>query len=405
MHKQSTKKILDLDIKEVNMINKIPKEEFTRRQKEAQRRVKERGLDAMLVHSDEAEFANVRYFSDYWPIFESAGVLIPAEGEPVMIIGPESETFARDHSVIPNIKKILCYRESAEPNYPGIALDSFKAVFASANNGRGIKKLGIAGFTAMPVNIYLAIREELPGLEIVKADEIMYEMRMIKSEPEIKLLRAGFKICEKSVDEVLKKIKPGMTELQAVGIAQGAFYEHGAEYEAHPTYVLSGVNSSHAIGRPTHKKIRKGELVQLNIGARLGGYSPSIGVPICMGKMDKKMRDLVSFGLEAHVKTLEWMKAGVPAGQVAVNFFDYVKKRGYGEYLLYGPCHGLGMIEVERPWMETTSIYPLQENMTFQVDTFLYCKQYGLRWETGARITSSGVEEFSKKFRSIVEIT
>jgi hypothetical protein len=42
--------------------------------------------------------------------------------------------------------------------------------------------------------------------------------------------------------------------------------------------------------------------------------------------------------------------------------------------------------------------------MTFQVDTFLYDRQYGLRWETGTRITKTGVEEFSKRFRKIVEI-
>ncbi len=202
----------------------------------------------------------------------------------------------------------------------------------------------------------------------------------------------------------MKRIEPGMTELQVVGIAQEAMYRHGAEYEAHPTYVLSGANSCHAIGRPSHKVIQKGELVQFSIGARVGGYSPSIGLPICMGKMDAQMKDLVSFGLEAHLKTMEWMRAGVPASQVAVNFFDYVKSKGYGDNLLYGPCHGLGMIEVERPWMETSSKYPLQENMTFQVDTFLVSPRYGLRWETGVRVTSDGVEEFSNRFRNIVEI-
>ncbi len=105
-------------------------------------------------------------------------------------------------------------------------------------------------------------------------------------------------------------------------------YRHGAEYKAHPTYVLSGTNSAHAIGRPGHKVIQKGELVQLNIGARVGGYSPSIGIPICLGKMDPAMRDLVSFGLEAHNKTLEWMKEGVIAGEVAVKFFDYAERSG-----------------------------------------------------------------------------
>jgi len=83
---------------------------------------------------------------------------------------------------------------------------------------------------------------------------------------------------------------------------------------------------------------------------------------------------------------------------------DYVKGRGYGEFLLYGPCHGLGMIEVERPWMESTSDYMLQENMTFQVDTFLFRKEYGLRWEDGVRITKDGVEEFCTRFRKIYEL-
>ncbi|MHB9036691.1 MAG: M24 family metallopeptidase [Armatimonadota bacterium] len=386
------------------MVNRIPEQEFKQRQAKASRKVRERGLDAVLVHSNEADFANVRYLSDYWPIFESAGVLIPAEGDPILLIGPESETFARDHSAIPDIRKILYYREAAEPDYPDIEIDTFAGIFAAANNGKGIKKLGIAGTTAMPISVYEQVKAALPGAEITKADDLMYEMRMIKSPNEIALLREAFRICELAVDEVLAKIKPGMTELQVVGIAQEAMYRHGAEYEAHPTYVLSGVNSAHAIGRPGHKVIQKGELIQLNIGARVGGYSPSIGVPICLGKMDTAMRDLVSFGLEAHNETVEWMKAGVVAGDVAVKFFDYIKDRGYGEYLLYGPCHGLGMIEVERPWMETTSEYLLQENMTFQVDTYLYRPEYGLRWEDGVRVTADGVEEFSTRFRGIAEV-
>jgi len=386
------------------MIKNIPLDEFQQRHKRVQAKVNERGLDALLIHSNEADFANVRYLSDYWPIFESAGVVIPASGDPILIIGPESETYARDNSAIPTIKKVLYYREAAEPDYPDIEIDTFEQIFSSLNNGRGVKRLGIAGFTAMPISVYEPVKASVPNAEIIKADDIMYEMRMVKSANEIALLQESFRICELAVDEVLANIKPGMTELQVVGIAQKAMYAHGAEYEAHPTYVLSGVNSSHAIGRPSHKVIEKGELIQLNIGARVGGYSPSIGVPICLGKMDPDMKDLVSFGLEAHIKTMDWMKAGVPANQVVIKFMDYVKDRGYGQYLLYGPCHGLGMIEVERPWMETTSDYLLQENMTFQVDTFLYRPEYGLRWESGARITEDGVDQFSTRFRDIYEI-
>ena len=72
--------------------------------------------------------------------------------------------------------------------------------------------------------------------------------------------------------------------------------------------------------------------------------------------------------------------------------------------MLYGPCHGIGMMEVERPWMESTSDYLLDENMTFQVDTFFSDKDFGLRWENGVRITSTGVEKLSSRYMKLVEL-
>jgi len=101
---------------------------------------------------------------------------------------------------------------------------------------------------------------------------------------------------------------------------------------------------------------------------------------------------------------MDWMKAGVPAREVAKKFYDYLTDKGFGKNILYGPCHGLGMMEVEKPWIELDSQYVLEENMTFQVDTFLYTKDYGLRWEDGVRVTKEGVERFSTKYLEILEL-
>jgi len=120
--------------------------------------------------------------------------------------------------------------------------------------------------------------------------------------------------------------------------------------------------------------------------------------------MPEEVKKLVTAGLDMHRKTMEWMKAGVKAGEVAKKFFEYGEKIGAGKYLLYGPCHGLGMLEVERPWMETNSEYFLEENMTFQVDTFLYCDEFGLRWENGIVVKKDGVEPLSSKLMEIIEV-
>ncbi len=381
----------------------IPDSEFAARLSKVQQRVQAEGLDALIVHSHEADFANVRYLSNYWPIFETAGVIVPAQGEAALVIGPESMTFARDRSKIPTIKRILEYRESADPDYPGVELDTFGSIFAEM--GVAPRRLGIAGMSLMPVTIYQALVRDCPGAEIVKADDIVVDLRIIKSEAELNCLREAFRISTVALDQVLAEIRPGLSEQQVVGIAQRAMYENGAEYEGHPTYVLSGLASTHAIGRPSPRVLQKGDYVQLNVGARVEGYSASVGLPLCLGKMTDEQRRVTQVGLDAHFQTMEWMKAGIPAKEVVLKFEEYVRAAGCGENLLYGPCHGLGMMEVERPWMETTSTYPLRENMTFQVDTFLHARQYGLRWESGARITKTGVEQFSKRFRKILEVT
>ncbi len=386
------------------MITEIPKSEFQERIKRIQKQLAERGLDALLTFGSEAEPQYVRYLADYWPAFETASVLVPVEGAPILIIGPESLTFARGRSKIDEIRRILEYRESSEPEYPGVTLDTFPSVFSEISKGKGVKNLGIAGYTVANVPVYTALQQAMTGGKIVRADDIVIEMRKIKSANEIALLRQSSKIAEKAVEAVLQNIMIGMREVEVVGIAQEVIYRNGAEYEGHPMYVLSGKFSTNAIGRPSLKKIEAGEVVQLNIGARFGGYASSVGRPICLGHMPSDVKGLLQTGLDASNMTMSLMKAGVIAKDVVNQVQGLIRERGYGSNILYGPCHGLGLMECEHPWMESNSDYILQENYTFQVDSFLQTKEYGARWEDGVRVTQDGVEKFSSYRRELIVI-
>ncbi len=382
----------------------LPDSEFQTRWRRVQERIRVKGLDVLIAHSNEADFANVRYLSEYWPIFESAGVVVPAQGEPALIIGPESQTYAEDRSRIPKIYKLVAYRESAEPDYPGVRVDTFASIFAEMLGDRPPKKIGLAGYQIFPLPVYEEIKAAAPGAAIVKSDDVITEERIIKSPLEMAMLKEAFRISEVAIDKALAEIRPGMTELELVGTIQKEMYANGAEYEGHPTYVLAGKHSNHAIGRPGYQKLEKGKLIQLNIGARYGGYSSSIGCPVCLGKMDPEMRRIVQAGLDLHFKTREWMKAGVVARDIVHKFFEYAEKLDVRQYALYGPCHGLGMMEVEQPWMELHSNYRLEQDMTFQVDTFLYTPEFGLRWETGVAVKKDGVEPFSDWIKGLIEL-
>jgi Xaa-Pro aminopeptidase len=123
------------------------------------------------------------------------------------------------------------------------------------------------------------------------------------------------------------------------------------------------------------------------------GYSPSVGRPICLGKMTDRQRALIEFGRDMHYRTFDWVRAGIVAKEVAIKYEQYVAEQGMMRHYLYGPCTGLGLMEVEKPWVESISEYTIEPGMTFQADTFFYDDDFGCRWENGMLVLESGPAE------------
>lgn len=370
----------------------IPVSEFKERVQRAAELIRERGLDVLVVNGSEADYADTRYFSNFWPVFERCGVAISARGDCAIMVGPESQIFAADFGVIEHVFVLYEYRESANPAYPELKVQTYRDVFQFLGVAGEHIKIGVAAWLNTNLVMMEGLRDNYPKAEIVRADDIMVTLRRIKSDNEIACLREAARITQIATDEVIKALKPGMTELQLVGIAQKTIYENGAEYEGLPMYCFSERSTKHAISRSSYREIQKGDIVQLNLSAKICGYSPSIGIPVCCGKLSPEKRDLVEFGLQAHMWTEKYLKAGVLASDVAKDFIKFFEENGRKQNYFYGPCHGLGLIEVEAPWMETISDYELQKNMTFQIDTFVMGETFGLRWEKPIAITENGVQ-------------
>ena len=382
----------------------IPDHEYKERVTRAAKILQREKLDAMIVNSNEADYANARYFSGFWPLFERSGVAISASGDAALMVGPESREFAADRSRLEKIFVLKEYRESADPAYPELKADTYQDVFhAIGVNGKKLR-IGVASYLDTSVIIIEGIKAAFPEAEIVRADHIMVELRSIKSVNEINCLREGYRIAELATQQVIKEIQPGMTELQMVGVAERVVYEQGAEYEGLPMYVFSEASTRHAISRSSYREFQKGDIVQLNLSAKIDGYSAAIGYPIVLGKLEGKRRDVVMFGLEAHKWTQQQVKSGVPASQIAENFYKYYVDNGYKDNFVYGPLHGTGMIEVEAPWVETTSDYALKPNMTFQIDTFISTDPFGVRWEKGIAVTEDGCDVLSPEIGKLYEL-
>ena len=382
----------------------IPKSEYMERVKKCAAILRRENLDALIVNGNEADYANPRYFSGYWPLFERAGVAISAGGDAALMCGPESKHFAGDRSKLDKLFVLKEYREGADPAYPEFSADSFHDVFKAIGVAGKKLRIGVASYLDTSVVIMEGIRDAFPEAEIVRADQIMVELRRVKSANEIACLREGYRISELATQQVIREIRPGMTELQAVGIAQRVIYENGAEYEGLPMYVFSEASTRHAISRSGYRKFEKGDIVQLNLSAKIDGYSASIGYPIVLGKLEGRRRDVVLFGLEAHNWTEKQVRAGVYAADIAKQFYRFYVENGYKDNFVYGPLHGTGMIEVEAPWVETSSDYHLEPNMTFQIDTYISTDTFGVRWEKGIAVTEAGCDVLSAPIGKLYEL-
>jgi len=370
----------------------IPIKEYAERRACAAKLVADGGFDVLVANSSDADASNVRYFSAFWPLFEMGGVAIAPSGKSALMVGLESEEFAKGRSPLENLHLMKEYRETANPVYPGAAGSSYNNVFDSIGV-KNPKRIGVAGYLCTNMAMYEGLKAAYPNAEIVNADYITTKLRAVKSPAELACLREGLRLGEIALDAMLKAVKPGMTELELTGIAINELYSNGAECEAHTIYSFGGKKTTNAISRATHRKLEKGDIVQINVGGKVDGYSPSVGRPFCLGKMTAQQRKLIEFGRNMHYKTFEWVQAGMVAKEVVIKYEEYVKQQGMEQFYLYGPCHGLGLMEVEQPWMESISEYILEPNMTFQADTFFYDKDFGLRWENGLRVSESGDAE------------
>jgi Xaa-Pro aminopeptidase len=387
----------------------ISDEEFAARVKNAQTLMKEQDIDLLLAYGNEAEPQFQRYFSDYWPSFESAGVIFAAQGDPVLLIGPESMTFARDRSRISDIRRLAAFRESSNPEYPGHVLQTFSDVIEDITHGSQQKRIAIAGMNLVPHYLYEELKESLrrfEGLEIIRGDDLVMKQRMIKSPAEIECMRWAGSITSKTMDYVIENIRPGMTELQVRGLALARMHELGAENESYPMWMLAGKGGNQAISRARQKTISNNELVHLQIGARYEGYASTIGRPVIIGKPESWMTDAIAAGYEGYQAVYDELYAGNNVKNVAGSFYGMMEKNGYSDWLLYGPCHGTGLMEGEPPWIEKGSDYVMSENMTYCICLFMGNKDgYGFRIEDSIRVASGAAESLTNYRKDIIIIS
>jgi Xaa-Pro aminopeptidase len=380
----------------------IPKSEFRERIERIQEALIKNRLDALLVYGDEYRRENLRYVSNFWPIFERGACCIPRKGEPVLAGAPEGERYAREMCPwqdIRNIKEFACVSVPEEIDYPLATFSSLKQTLQDVL-GDG-KRLGVVGKWDIPGPIFDRVRGALPNLEVVEADPIVREARLLKSENEIACLREAGRLACVGYEKLLAAAQPGNTELFAAGAAEGAARMAGAESITF-TVMGSGPRTNTIIGRPINKTINDGDMIMAAFAVQYEGYIATAEYPFVAGKASDEQKRFLEALFEAANVQLGYLKAGVISGEMVRAVKAVFQKHGLSKYDVYPPMHGIGLAEAESPYPDERATYAFRAGMCVNSDISLFGHPAGSnRIEEGFVIRDSGCESLTPLIREL----
>ncbi len=387
-------------------IMQLPRSEYTDRIARVQAGMKKAGIDLLIAHACECESATVRYLTNFWAVFDFVGVLVPAVGAPILLTGgPESYDFSVQFAQIDDVRVHPMYVETCAPEWdkPTNPWD-YTMILNELRERMPIRKIGIANVNTIPHVIYADIEHGANGAEIVPAEDIILNERMIKSEGEIALLKEGYRITEEALKKTVEMIRPGVRERELLSHWKALAFEMGAEGFGYPCWVTSGPNTYQSLCKATDRALEGNEMVQFSVGAKYNGYCGNIGRVAVLGKIPDRHMDMIKIAGDALDETIETMKPGVAFAEVYDKFQARLNRHGFGGLSLYGPAHSTGLQECEAPWVDNRSGKILEPNMVFNIDIWLADDKYGVRLEDGILITKSGIEELTTWHRDIIRI-
>ena len=382
----------------------ISKEEFTLLIQYIQEALDRQNLDALLVYGDEYRKENLRYVSNFWPIFERSACFIPKSGQPTLAIAPEGEKYAREMTIwgnVRNVKEFACVSVAEEIDYPLAEFSSFKDILTATLGGG--RRLGLVGLWDMPSPILDRVKEAINGLEIINSDDILNNLRLIKTPAEIEILRECGRIACLGHEKLMKAAVPGNTELMAGGAGEGAARMAGAE-DINFLVMGSGRRTETVIGRPTEKIIEAGDMIMASLAVQYQGYVTTVEFPFVAGKASDKQKRFLNILLEAANEQLKFLKAGVTSGEMVGAIKAIFKKHNVSDYDVYPPMHGTGLAEAESPYPDENSTYPLKAGMCVNSDISLFGHPDGSnRIEEGFVIDTDGPKSLTPLIRQLCE--
>lgn len=223
------------------------------------------------------------------------------------------------------------------------------------------------------------------------------ELRAIKDEEEIGLLRRAGRITAAGLDHVRARVRVGQTERQLARAIEAQFYRRGAGGLGFDLIAAVGPNTALPHHIPGEARVTRQTPVLFDVGCRVGAYRSDLTRSFYYGKIPpsyKKIYDIVAAAQRAGIAAVY---PGSTGGRADAATRGTIARAGFGRYFIHSTGHGVGIDIHEPPWNRPQSPDVYKPNMVLTIEPGIYLPgRFGVRIEDTLRVVPGGHEILTK---------
>lgn len=207
------------------------------------------------------------------------------------------------------------------------------------------------------------------------APKMIERMRSIKTKEELEIIQKACEIADEAFVEILKYIRPGVSEAQVRNELEFQMRKRGAENCSFETIVASGTRGALPHGVASEKIIEKGDMVTMDFGALYHHYCSDITRTVAIGQPDEELIKIYQIVKDTQAIMAQHLKAGIVSHDLEKIGRDYIEAHGYE--LIHGPGHSFGLEIHESPFISSKSDEIFEENVVVTLEPGIYVPGLG----------------------------
>ena len=249
--------------------------------------------------------------------------------------------------------------------------------------------------------------QEHKKFRISSAEELIRNIRMLKSEAEIAQIQYAMDLTMQVHQATARILSPGIRTTEVEDFIHKAHQKLGIASGSYFCIVLFGKDSSFPHGVKTPKPLEENDMVLVDTGARYNGYLSDITRTYIYGDATQKQQNIWAKEKAAQLAAFKAAQLGNPCGYIDDQVRVQLEKDGLGpDYALPGlphrTGHGIGLDIHEHPYILRGNDMLLQTGMTFSIEPMIVVPdEFGVRLEDHIYLTNKGPKWFTQPAHSI----